>query len=149
MISASLWLILVAACIWWTIRNIHINHKLIPKKIVSSPLWLKAILTGIVISLIVVISKLAGPKWGGIFATFPALATSTYLITIKSGGVEFTRLIAKNILISTTTTIGLFGIFCYFLFPIVGVILGSVFAYIGLLIISLPLYFLIFDKIKE
>jgi len=147
--SVTVWLLLDTACIWWTVKNIHINNTLIPKKIISSPLWLKAILTGSIICLIVIIGKIAGPKWGGVFATFPALTISTFLITIKSGGVEFTRLIAKNVLISTTTTISLFAILCYFLYPITGVILGTVFAYLGLLIISFPLYFLVFDKIKE
>lgn len=142
-------LILIILTIFWAVKKIHINHKLIPKNIVSGPLWLKAVITGTVIGIIVIISKIAGPSWGGIFATFPALTISTMLITVKSGGTEFTRLIAKNVLISTTTTISLFAIFCYFLYPITGIILGTVFAYIGLLIISIPLYFLIFDKIKE
>jgi hypothetical protein len=147
--SIIVWLVLIIPTIFWAVKTIHINHNHIPKKIISSTLWLKAILTGTVIGIIVIISKLAGPKWGGIFATFPALTISTMLITIKSGGVEFTRLIAKNILISTTTTIGIFAILCYFLYPIMGVILGTILSYIGLLIISIPLYFLIFDKIKE
>ncbi|OGG00211.1 hypothetical protein A2Y99_03250 [Candidatus Gottesmanbacteria bacterium RBG_13_37_7] len=147
--SVIVWLLLETVCIWWTVNNIHINHSLIPKRIISSPLWLKAILTGSVIGLIVIIGKVAGPRWGGIFATFPALTISTFLITIKSGGVEFTRLIAKNILISTTTTISIFAILCYFLYPIIGVILGTVLAYLGLLVISAPFYFLVFEKIKE
>lgn len=114
LVSIILWLILVASCIWWVVKNVQINHKLIPKKIIGNPLWLKALITGTVISLIVIIGKIAGPKWGGVFANFPALTISTYLVTIKSGGIEFTRLIAKNILISTTTTIGIFAILCYF-----------------------------------
>ncbi|MCR4277131.1 MAG: DUF3147 family protein [Candidatus Roizmanbacteria bacterium] len=141
--------ILITLTIYWAVKKIHINHSLIPKKIISSPIWLKALLTVSVIATIVVISKLAGPKWGGIFATFPALTISTILITVKSGGTEFTRLIAKNVLISTTTTISLFAIFSYFLFPLVGLILGSIFAYIGLLVVSIPLYLLIFNKLKE
>lgn len=148
-VSVTVWLLLVTISIWWAVKNIHINHDLIPKKIISSPLWLKAVLTGAVIGLIVIIGKVIGPRWGGIFATFPALTTSTMLITIKSGGNEFTRLIAKNVLISTTTTIGFFAILSYIFYPIFGVVLGTVFAYLGLLIISIPLYFLIIDKIKE
>jgi len=147
--SIILGLILITLTIFWAVKNIHIKHKFIPKKIISSPLWLKAVMTGTIIASIVIISKIAGPKWGGIFATFPALTISTILITVKSGGVEFTRLIAKNVLISTTTTVSLFAILCYFLYPILGVILGTVFAYFGLLIISIPLYFLVLDKIKE
>lgn len=139
-------LMLITLAIFWSSKKIHIDHKLIPKNIVSGPLWLKAVITGTVIGMIVIISKIAGPKWGGIFATFPALTISSMLITIKSGGVEFTRLIAKNVLISTTITISIYAILCYFLYPIVGVILGTILSYLGLLIISIPLYFLFLKK---
>lgn len=139
-------LMLISLTIFWAVKKIHIDHKLIPKNIVSGPLWLKAVITGTVIGIIVIISKIAGPRWGGIFATFPALTISSILITIKSGGVEFTRLIAKNVLISTTTTISIYAIFCYFLYPIAGVILGTILSYIGLLIISIPLYFLFLKR---
>lgn len=148
-LSALIWLVLVSSSIYWAVNNVHINHNQIPKKIISSPLWLKALLTGSVISLIVIISKIAGPRWGGVFATFPALTVSTMLITIKSGGVEFTRLIAKNVLISTTTTISLFAIFSHFLYPVVGIVAGTLLAYIVLLLISIPFYFLVVDKFKE
>ncbi len=147
--STVIWLVLITTSIWWAVKNINIDETKIPKKIQSSPLWIKASLTGIVISTIVLISKLAGPTWGGIFATFPALTISTFLITIKSGGVEFTRLIAKNVLISTTTTIGLLAIFAYFFFPIFGVIFGTVLAYVALLLVSIPLYQFIFEKLKQ
>src|SRR3989344_3205104 len=47
--------ILITATIFWAVKKIHINHNLIPKKIISSPSWLKALLTGVVIGSIVVI----------------------------------------------------------------------------------------------
>ncbi len=122
-------LTLITLAIFWSVKKIHIDHKLIPKKIISGPLWL-----------------IAGPRWGGIFATFPALTISSMLITIRSGGVEFTRLIAKNVLISTTTTISIYAILSYFLFPIVGVILGTILSYIALLVISIPLYFMFLKR---
>jgi len=147
--SSIVWLILVTATIWWVHKYVRIDKKLIPEKIESSPLWVKALLSGLVISSVVLIGKLAGPTWGGIFATFPALTISTFLITIRSGGVEFTRLIAKNIHISTTTTISIFAILSYFLYPVLGIILGTIAAYVALMAISIPLYYLIFDKLKE
>jgi len=82
LISSLIWITLVILSIKWVVKNIHINHQLIPKKIKSSPLWIKALLTGSVISIIVLISKLAGPTWGGIFGTFPALTISTILIKL-------------------------------------------------------------------
>jgi hypothetical protein len=127
-------------------RKVDIKYNLIPERIISSPLWVKASITGTIISIIVVISKLAGPIWGGIFATFPAITISTMIITIKSGGIEISRLIAKNVIISTTTTVSIFALLCYVLFPIFGVILGTFLAYCGLLIISMPLFFLFFNK---
>jgi len=148
-ISSIIWLLLVIGTIWWANKNVQIDNKLIPKNIQGGPLWLKAILSGFVISSIVLIGKFAGPTWGGIFAAFPALTVSTFLITIKSGGVEFTRLIAKNIHISTTTTVGLYAILVYFFYPVFGIIPGTIAAYIILLLISIPLYRLVFDKLKE
>ncbi|MCJ7826084.1 DUF3147 family protein [Patescibacteria group bacterium] len=148
-ISIILWLLLISSCILWTVKNIDIKEKQIPKKITSSSVWFKAILSGIVISSVVLLSKVAGPTWGGIFATFPALTISAFLITVKSGGVEFTRLLAKNILISTTTTIGLFAILTYLLYPLIGIWLGTVISYLALLLISLPLYYFVFEKLKN
>ena len=148
-VSTLIGFTLIVLTIFWAVTKININQKLIPRKIISSPLWLKALLTGTIIALIVVISKISGPKWGGIFATFPALTISTILITAKSGGIEFTRLIAKNVLISTTITISLFAIFSYLIYPLVGVILGSIIAYLSLLLVSIPLYFFVIDKFKE
>ena len=148
-LSAFVWLVLVTLSIVYAVKKLPINHQLIPAKIVKTPLWLKATLSGAVISAIVLISKLAGPTWGGIFGTFLALTVSTFLVTIKSGGTEFTRLIAKNVLISTTTTIGIYAILNYFLLPAFGIILSTILAYIGLLLISLPLYFGVFEKIKD
>lgn len=148
-ISILVWLLLVPASVYWVVKNVRIDHSQIPKEIKSNPLWIKALLTGIVISLIVVISKIAGPRWGGVFATFPAMVVSTMLITVKSGGVEFTRLIAKNVLISTTTTISLFAIFCYYMYPLIGVVFGTVLAYLLLILVSVPFYFLVVDKLKE
>ena len=148
-VSILLWFVLVTLSISWTVKNISINSNQIPKNIKGRPVWFKALLGGVVISSVVLISKLAGPKWGGISATFPALTISTLLVTIKSGGLEFTRLIAKNILISTTTTVGLLAIISYIMFPILGPIIGMVISYTLVLLISIPLYHLVFEKLKN
>lgn len=148
-VSSFIWVILEIITIFWVVKNIHIKKEEIQKDIVSSPLWVKALLGGIVISMIVLIGKLAGARWGGIFATFPALTVTTFLITIRSGGVEFTRLVAKNVMISTTTTIAIYAILCYFLFSPFGIIVGSILSYVGLLMISIPFYYLVLDKLQD
>jgi len=147
-ISVIAWLFLIVLSISWVSKNITIKIKKIPKKIVGSPIWLKSLLSGLIISGVVLISKIAGPSWGGIFATFPSLSVVTLLVTNRSGGLEFTRLIAKNIQISITTTLGLFAVFSYFLFPNLGVMLGTITSYVLLLVISVPLYKL-FERLKQ
>lgn len=142
------WLLLTVFSISWVSKNIVIKEKTIPEKIVGSSIWLKSLLSGLIISVIVLISKFAGPSWGGIFATFPSLSVVTLMITNKSGGLEFTRLIAKNIQLSITTSLGLFAILSYFLFPALGVILGTITSYIVLLVLGVPLYKL-FERLKQ
>lgn len=143
-LSMTVWLAMVMIAIYWVVKYVKIDKKVSRMKVKGSSLWFKAFVTGFVISLVVLISKLAGPKWGGIFATFPALTISTLLVTIKSGGLEFTRLIMKNVLISTTSMIGLFAIFSYYLYPFLGVVWGTVVSYVLLLLIGVPLYGLMF-----
>lgn len=147
--SIFIWLVLVSSAIYWATKNVLIKKNKIPQNIASGPIWIKALISGGIISSVVLISKLAGPTWGGIFTTFPAITVSTMIVTVKSGGLEFTRLIAKNILISTTTTIAMFAILSYFTFPVIGVIVGTVVSYIILLIVSIPLYQLLFAKLKD
>lgn len=147
-LSFIAWLLMIVSSIIWASKNISIQANKIPKKVISSPIWFKSLLSGLIISSVVLISKIAGPSWGGIFATFPSLSIVTILVTEKSGGLEFTRLIAKNIHISITTTLGLFAILSYFLFPIIGVVMGTITSYILLILISVPLYRL-FEKFKQ
>lgn len=143
------WAILMTVSITYAVKKLPIDMSQITPIIIKTPLWFKAGLSGLVISLVVLISRIAGPIWGGIFATFPSFTLPTILMTRKSGGIEFTRLIVKNVLISSITTIGLFAILSYFLMPPLGLFFGIIAAYVILLTISLPLYFLVFEKLKD
>jgi len=100
----------------------------------------RAVLSGIVISMGVLAAKLLGPVWGGIFATFPALTISTVLITYKSNGIEFTKHIMKNILVSITINLGIFAIFVRFGYAIFGIWSGTIIAYLATGIITYFLY---------
>jgi hypothetical protein len=148
-LSSALWFIIVASCITIALKTFRIDKKKIPKKIAQTPFWLKISITAVALSAVIITSALAGPKWGIVFSTFPAITISTFLITIKSGGVEFTRQIGLNILLSATTTVGIFGILAHLLLPFVGVYWGIAFAYLLLMVISYLLYLTIFEKLKQ
>ncbi|MBN1332071.1 DUF3147 family protein [Candidatus Dojkabacteria bacterium] len=148
-ISVITWFILVTSSLFIVIRFIKIDDMASVDTKKTTSILFKAVLSGIVIGSIVLVSKLAGPVWGGIFATFPALTISTLLIAVRSSSVEFTRLIAKNILISTTTTIGLYAIIVRYFYPEFGLVIGTIMSYLLMLIISVPLYYLVFEKLKK
>ncbi len=148
-ISVIAWLIIVPISIFIVTKFMKIDNDLKPKKKSSSSLLFKAVVSGIVISTIVLLSKLLGAVWGGIFATFPALTISTLLITAKSGDLEFTKVIMKNVLISTTTTIGIYAIIVRFVYPEFGIYLGTLISYAIMLLISAPLYYLVFERVKK
>jgi len=147
--SIIVWIVLVCTSLFLLIRYIQIAPRASNIKVTNSPLWIKVMISSLVIFCIVLISKILGPIWGGILSTFPALATSSFLITYRSGGVEFTRLIAKNVMISTTTTIGLYAIFVRYTYPALGMIWGTITSYCLLLIVAIPLYYLLFDRLKK
>lgn len=66
----------------------------------GAALCARALFAGGVIGLAVALSRVAGPLWGGIFAAFPAVYTSTMVIVSRSAGVQFARSIAPSLMIS-------------------------------------------------
>ena len=94
------------------------------------------------ISLSVIVAKIAGPYWGGMFAAFPASYVSTVIITTKSHGVGFLRAIIKNIPLATIGTL-LYYIAVNQLYPLYGIWIGTAAGY------AIALLWVVFaDKIK-
>ena len=96
--------------------------KYTPKKIA-----LRGILAGAVISTAVLLSNI-GAAICGIFTVFPVILLSTMLISVHEHGPDFAAGMAKSM------TIGITSILCYvvathFLYPIYGIVSGSLVAY--------------------
>lgn len=60
----------------------------------------RALFSGAMISSAVYSSRVGGPVWGGIMAPFPTIYISTLIIMANSKGVEFSRRVAKPLLVS-------------------------------------------------
>jgi hypothetical protein len=60
----------------------------------------RAFFSGAMISSTVYLSRVGGPVWGGIMAPFPTIYISTLIIMANSRGVEFSRRVAKSLLVS-------------------------------------------------
>jgi len=85
----------------------------------------RAIFSGSAIAFAVLMGKLGGPLFGGIFATFPAMFLTTLVITHRSGGAEFSRATAKSLLISGLINVILYTIIVRCLFLSVGLFWGT------------------------
>ncbi|MFH2105898.1 MAG: DUF3147 family protein [Candidatus Micrarchaeota archaeon] len=101
-------------------------------------------LVGSLVSISIIISKLAGPQWGGVFATFPAMFASSLYVSYNAYGIKFTKAMAAN------TTYAFPGFFTYvlgvyFLYPICGLVLGTILSFI-ISLITIYIFNLIFKR---
>jgi uncharacterized membrane protein (GlpM family) len=89
----------------------------------------RAIFAGSIVSLAVLLSQIGGPIFGGIFAAFPATFTSTLYIVNKSRGADFSRAITKPLIVSGTLTIIPYTAAVRYLYPSIGIWLGTIASY--------------------
>lgn len=90
----------------------------------------RAVFSGLVTALAVALTKLGGPILGGVFAVFPAVYVSTLVITSRSHGIDFSRALTKTLLPSGVLTVLIYSIAARYLFPIWGIFLGTLGAYL-------------------
>lgn len=101
-------------------------------------LLLRGLLAGLVIAAAVSLANIDAAI-SGIFAMFPAIFTSTMLISLLEHGPTFTKGLAKA-MIYGSPSVAAYGIAIYLLYPSVGVVLGTVGAIAAGVIVSLSLY---------
>jgi hypothetical protein len=90
---------------------------------------LRAILAGSLFALSVFPSQIGGPVFGAIFSAFPAVFTSTLWITSRTRGLEFSRAICKPLMISATITSAPYSVAVRYLYPLLGIWVGTVASY--------------------
>jgi formate/nitrite transporter FocA (FNT family) len=121
-----------------SIGNVQIHYT--PKKILF-----RGILAGIIIAIAVLLSNI-GSIISGIFSVFPAILTSTMLISIREHGPDFAAGMAKSMLLGLSSVVT-YATLIHFLYPLIGIIIGSIVAYFFSFIVTLSL-FMIRRKIK-
>jgi hypothetical protein len=116
------------------LQNLKGQNKLYkPQEIV-----VRGVGAGSLVALSVVLSQIGGPVLGGIAAAFPAVFTSTLIILCRSKGTEFSRAMTKPLVFSGILTIIPFSVAVRYLFPVLGVWLGTLVSYL----LVVPLVFL-------
>jgi uncharacterized membrane protein (GlpM family) len=123
------WLILLVFCYLVVEKRLKISsHGRLKTTYPPSQLIWRALFGGSVISLAVFMGKLGGPLLGGIFSSFPAMFLSALVITYRASGPNFSRSVGKSLLISGLINVPLYEIVVRFLYPSVGLGIGTALA---------------------
>jgi hypothetical protein len=129
LISLMGWLLLLFFCYFVLEKWMKISSR--GKLEVSYPpsqlIW-RALFGGAVIALAVFMGRLGGSLLGGIFSSFPAMFLSTLIITYNTGGSDYSRSVGKSLVISGLINVPLYEILVRFLYPNVGLGLGTLIA---------------------
>lgn len=87
-------------------------------------------LSGVIVGFATIMSRVGGPKVGGVFSVFPAVFLSTLISIRYSGGVEFSRAMTKPLLITASTNVTVYVIAVRLLYPLLGVAFGTAIAFL-------------------
>lgn len=107
----------------------------------------RGFLSGSIIAFAVFMGKIAGPIWGGLFTAFPAIFSSTIIITYFSQGVDFSKATIKATLFSSTSVVVYSMIVRYSYVPY-GILKGTIAAIIISYFFSYLIYKFVVKKIK-
>ncbi|VVB60697.1 Uncharacterised protein [uncultured archaeon] len=113
------------------------------KRIISHTapqLLFRALLGGSVIALSVILAKTGGPLLGSAFATFPAVFLGTIIVTHFSCGKSFSAAVMKVAVISGNVNLTVYAIAVRYLYPPLGLILGTITSFAISLVTGYLLY---------
>lgn len=129
-VSVSAWILLTIICCLVAERRMTIpSQRRLAAGATSGRILCRALLGGGVIALAVLVSKLCGPVYGGIFATFPAMFVSTLIVTHRTGGAAFSRAVAKALLFSGMVNVPVYAIVVRYSYPWAGLAGGTAVAF--------------------
>ncbi len=108
----------------------------------------RGLLSGSIIAFAVFMAKVSGPIIGGMFSAFPAVMISTIIITYFAHGTNFSFAVMKIIMVSGPVNVVAYALTARWLYPISGLILGTVLSFCVSLISTFFVYQFVRIKMK-
>lgn len=111
------------------------------KKLLKHPKYqyfIRAFFAGSVVATSVVIAKLVGPYWGGLFAAFPASLLSTLTILHFTRGAGFAQATGKILILSTSNNV-FYALAVFITYPLYGILRGTIISYLVAVVVVLSL----------
>lgn len=130
----------IIAALFFGIAIIYLNkfpHRRLEKfTLTRSEMLFRVFLTGSVVTFSVLMGKLLGPLWGGMFASFPAAFSSSLVLLERKHGIDFVSSVARAMPYGGMGNV-LFAIMFFFLVPTIGIFAGTAVAYASALAFGL------------
>lgn len=101
---------------------------------------LRGVLAGIIISIAVFLSNV-GSIISGVFSVFPAILSSTMLISVREHGPDFASGMAKSMILGLSS-VATYAVCIHFFYPTLGIFFGTTFAYLIAFCITMFIFFL-------
>lgn len=125
-VSIAAWILLVSGCYLLVEKYMEIpSMGRINIHYTPAQIAIRAFFSGTVIAFAVFMGRFGGPIYGGIFATFPAVFTSTLVISHLTGGADFSRAVAKSLMVSGMVNVPLYAIAVRYLYVWLGLAFGT------------------------
>lgn len=139
-LPANIWLHLACLVVMYPLFALYASA--FPKRqaphirVSTSELGLRALIAGLAISTVLVVTEYAGPLWGGIFTCFPAAIFCTLYLMARKYGPDFAKTLARH-MPHGSAGCALFGLTFYLTAPhfgnVGGLIIGIVSGYVAAL----------------
>ncbi|MFH1012945.1 MAG: hypothetical protein V1769_00355 [Thermoplasmatota archaeon] len=114
-----------------SIGNVKVHYTL-------QKIMLRGVLAGVVIAISVLLSNINAVV-SGVFSVFPAILSSTMLISVREHGSDFAAGMAKSMMLGLSS-VATYATVIHFFYPLYGIIIGSIVAYIIALCVTIALY---------
>ncbi len=95
---------------------------------------IRALVGGTVIFTTVLLSKILGPIWGGLFSVFPAVFASTFVIYYHAHGKESIPLVGKGLFFPGSIGFMVYAAVAGWAFPEFGIWVGTLLAYMAVVL---------------
>jgi hypothetical protein len=110
-LGLAVWILALALGFTYLQHRLHLrSQSRVPIRYTPLQIAWRAAFSGLVIAFAIGMSRVGGPVWGGVFSAFPALFTSTLIITSQSVSVDFSRSLLTPLLVSGVFNAVIFGL---------------------------------------
>ena len=139
-IGSLLFVVVTVVAFYWLEYRMHIPSKAGRKKQYTlGELSMRGGFAGSVVASAVVIAAFGGPVWGGLASVFPAVMLSTMYLLTKAQGSGFAQATGK-VMLPASMNLGVFALVAYHLYPVYGLVVGSIVAYLAAFVFALGIY---------